>query len=163
MLQNLSSISVKRVRRILGRNATVKTWLIGCLAACTLVGGLAMAPVASATSITMWPTFECYQGGTLRADPLQVNSDGQTTRWSAEVFIYNPSTRQWAPYRVGPVQQFSDTAFGKLADPPEDFSVARGYYYEVKDVMKSSGDSGLQSGWDNAMVGAVSRNVCYMS
>lgn len=145
-----------------GVRKLINKWVLSSASVAAVFACLVLVPAASATSLSAWPTFECYQGGYLRADKISVNEDGRTTWWFPEVFIYNGQT--WVLDAVpNSSNTFQDTGFGELADSQFDFTVPRGRYYEVKDIMISSGDAGNQYAWANAMVGAAGTHMCYMS
>jgi hypothetical protein len=140
-------------------------------AAASVIIGLAIAPTAGATSLTSYPTFECYSSGIIRADELgrQVNLDGRTTVWAVHLSIWNARQRRWVDYWNSKFNRFQDTSFGVLVDSPIDVRVARGHYYEATDVVESTGDARPQTVLDEAIMGRTAtgayrptQHICYV-
>lgn len=155
----------RQSRRFAPRFVSKLRVLLCSVAAAGVIGCLAV-PAAQATSLTAWPTFECYTGGQITADKITVNEDGKTTRWFPEVYEWNG--KAWVIDAVpSQLNTFYDglsgeISFGYLGSTSFNFTVARGHYYEVKDEMGSTGDAGMQYAWDYAMVGHVSTYECYV-
>jgi hypothetical protein len=140
------------------------------LVAAAAFSATALGPVASAgaTSLSEYPTFECYSSGghaSLRVDKLLVNEDGQTTRWFPEVLRW--TGRRWSPYRIGKVQTFADgdgealSSLGTVLESPEDFNVAAHSFYEVKIGMASTDGRGVHYVWAQALMGHYGTYRCH--
>ena len=83
---------------------------------------LGVAPTAGATSLAMWPNFECWHyannTATMIIDKPSINSDGYTTSWATQIQLW--TSQGWMNYYKPAPQTFQDTSFGELeeqADP----------------------------------------------
>lgn len=161
----------KKVRRIgmrgIGRRA------LATLAALGAAGGMAVLAspsIASATSLSEYPSFGCFAtgtGGVVQANDLPVNLDLKTTGYYALVYRWTGS--QWSLQGIPRGSdgedfiRFTDSSLGVLAEEPMTLSVPHGYYAVLYET-ESSGDTGAQSYWAgvNTANTYFSANVCQL-
>jgi hypothetical protein len=132
-------------------------------AAAAIAVGLSVAPAAGATSLSMWPTFECYHypNGTasLSVDKLQVNEDGLTTVWGAILYRWNGAG--WVHYWSSSVEHFTDSVFGQLEEQPINVTVGPNSYYEAEIVMYTNDGRGTQYAYAQPIAGRYSSTACH--
>ncbi len=132
-------------------------------AAASIILSLSMVSAAGATSLSMWPTFECYHYNNGRAsitlDKLQVNDDGLNTAWGAVIYRWNG--RQWVVYRRTVSQVFQDSSFGKLEQQPISIWVTPNRYYRAVILVRSTGDRTTQLTYARAIAGYYRPTICH--
>lgn len=134
---------------------------VAALAASAIVA-LGVAPTAGATSLAMWPNFECWHHAnntaTLIIDKPSINHDGATTSWATRIQIW--TNQGWVNYYTPQAQTFQDTIFGALAEAQISVNVAPNRYYRVFEAFDSTDGRPASSYWARPIAGYYTSSIC---
>jgi len=151
------------------RRFFIRRSLIAALTCAATVGGVSAVGVSTASAALQWEapiTFECYNSGIIRADPIDesIASNQGEVAWVLRLYIWNGAARRWVAYYSSPIVHYnSDEMFGELADQPIDVRVAPNHYYMAYDMIDASATQNPPGLFrDHAEMGATSEFVCHV-
>jgi hypothetical protein len=123
---------------------------------------LGIAPTAGATSLAMWPNFECWHHSnntaTLIIDKPSINEDGYTTGWATQIQLW--TNDGWMNYYKPAAQRFQDTVFGELVETQISVNVAPNRYYRVLEMFASNDGRPASAYWASPIAGYYTSTIC---